>query len=226
MLWHEAATRSADQSVGTRGRRSRRILHWFSGCRICSLFNTAASVQRFISPATGTMCFRDPRASRVRGSPRCSQPGVTIDPSVKVRLLPLINPAQSRIRPDIWSTDVSEIQYHWFLFKRRKIGPPVVPKLYYFLLQNPIFHTTKVDSYLLLSATWLTWTNEVQNLVLFFKGCQELHFLFCTVLWGPLIMLYKFWHQKKLLNWEVISYFLSCLCPPIRTLCLNRCEGL
>ncbi len=108
MLWHEAATRSADQSVGTRGRRSRRILHWFSGCRICSLFNTAASVQRFISPATGTMCFRDPRASRVRGSPRCSQPGVTIDPSVKVRLLPSINPAQSRIRPDIWSTDVSE----------------------------------------------------------------------------------------------------------------------
>ncbi len=103
MLWHEAATRSADQSVGTRGRRSRRILHWFSGCRICSLFNTAASVQRFISPATETMCFRDPRASRVRGSPRCSQPGVTIDPSVKVRLLPSINPAQSRIRPDIWS---------------------------------------------------------------------------------------------------------------------------
>ncbi len=101
---HAALINLSARVGGARGE----FLHWFSGFRICSLFNTAASVQRLISPATGTMCFRDPRASCVRGSPRCSRPGVTIDPSVKVRLLPSINPALSRIRPDIWSTDVSE----------------------------------------------------------------------------------------------------------------------
>ncbi len=46
------------------------------------------------------------------------------------------------------------------------------------------------------------------------KGVMNcLCFLFSTVLWGPLIMLSRFLHQKHH-NLKVIGYFLSCFNPP------------
>ncbi len=53
------------------------------------------------------------------------------------------------------------------------------------------------------------WTTELH----LFKGVMNcLFYYFCTVLWGPLIMLSRFLHKKKH-NLEVISYFLSCFDP-------------
>lgn len=89
------------------------LRHW-SICRripslilcVCSVFNTAASVRRFSSRVTGITCFRDPRASRVRGWRRCLRPGATIDPSVKVRIYysPTIHSLKTR-RSSLFRTE-------------------------------------------------------------------------------------------------------------------------
>ncbi len=48
------------------------------------------------------------------------------------------------------------------------------------------------------------------------NGSWTAFVLFCTVLWGPLILLSRFFDIKNHHNLEIICYFLSCIDPPYR----------
>ncbi len=48
------------------------------------------------------------------------------------------------------------------------------------------------------------------------NGSWTAFVLFCTVLWGPLILLSRYFYIKNHHNLEIISYFLSCIDPPYR----------